>query len=490
MTLRDIHCLPNEILSDIFRLAVDATTPPFWQRSPPPRLFAELKRIENASLLTLSRVCPQWHQLALNNPTFWSNVEVNSVIGEPPLVLRRTLDLLNVRLARTRDAPLAISLIQHAGIRGFHPRILHLLAQHSERWESVRILNSGAESLQELDTAVVARRGGLPRLTKFDLNIRAPTAEFPAIAAAPRLATLRLNAPQLRSLSFAEILRHNPLQVLRCGVASPEDFAVAVALLPKLPSSAEFHFVINIDYDTDLRAHTSMCLPSITAHIAALGCSWMHDSHAHQMPAILEHVLASLTLPKLGQFHLACNTFPHLLLQWPHAQFLALSDRSDFVRCLKTLRIAEARISKDDLLEILSVLAVLEHLEVGDAPERLGRLREVVDKREGVLISNSFLRAMTCQPEQACFVPRLRCFSCVSRLAFTPRVLEDFVTSRVTRLAHSGSIILFDVRIHLCYSPTSYDVRRQTEAVRVGLWELAAQAKFVYQVGEEYISTE
>ncbi|KAJ6461467.1 hypothetical protein C8R45DRAFT_1108691 [Mycena sanguinolenta] len=478
MTLRDIHCLPNEILSDIFRLAVDATTPPFWQRSPPPRLFAELKRIENAPLLTLSRVCPQWHQLALNNPTFWSNVQVNSVIGEPPLVLRRTLDLLNVRLARTRDAPLVISLIQHAGIRGFHPRILPISCIC---WRSTRI---------ELDNAVVARRGGLPRLRNFHLNIRAPTAEFPVIAAAPRLATLRLNAPQLRSLSFAEILRHNPLQVLRCGVASPKDFAVAVALLPKLPSRAEFHFVINIDYDTDLRAHTSMCLPSITAHIAGLGCSWMHDSHAHQMPAILEHVLASLTLPELDQFHLACNTFPHLLLQWPHAQFLALSDRSGLGRCLKTLRIAEARISKDDLLEILSVLEVLEHLEVGDAPERLGRLRETVDKHEGVLISNSFLRAMTCQPEQDCFVPRLRYFSCVSRLAFAPRVLEDFVTSRVTRLALSGSIILFDVRIHLCYSPTSYNVRRQTEAVRVGLWELAAQTKFVYQVGGEYISPE
>jgi hypothetical protein len=183
-------------------------------------------------------------------------------------------------------------------------------------------------------------------------------------------------------------------------------------------------------------------LPSITAPISTLACRAAFEFHPHHLSSVLNQIFASLTLPELRQLLLGCDVYTRLVLEWPHTQFLALCERSNLGRCLKTLRMAEVRIAERDLLEILSVLEALEHLEVGDPPGTLGES----NGSELVLITDSFLRAMTRARGQDCLVPRLTYFACVSRLVFTHGLIVDFATSRLAQ--SSDSPFLFHVCIH------------------------------------------
>ncbi|KAJ7489741.1 hypothetical protein B0H11DRAFT_2229762 [Mycena galericulata] len=462
-----IHSLPTETLTDIFRYAVAAVTPNFWRFTPPPILQREFERLANAPLLTLSQVCSRWHDIAINTPTLWSDVKVKGVLGRTRRTLEKTIRLLSTRLERSRDAPLSVSLTCDDDIRPPHRRIFHLLAQHSHRWESACLV----WFRKGLDMSVL--RGRLPRLKRLSIDVaRLSPARGDFFGIAPRLDNLCIFAPQLHSKSFDAILRRKQLRSLECAVMFHWEFGDAISFLPSLPVGADFHLTINLDRRI-FKSHWTMPLrlPSITASISTLVCRTVEEFHPHHVSSVLEQIFASLTLPKLRQVRLGCNVYPQLVLDWPHTQFLALCERSDLCRCLKTLRIAEVRIAEIDLLEVLSVLEALEHLEVGDAPGS-----------ESVLITDSFLRAMTCVPAQACLVPRLSYFACVSRLAFTHSLLGDFVTSRLARL--SDSPILF----HVCIHPLPESDARLKYAVRTILWELAASNKqFVYQSGEEYI---
>ncbi|KAJ7849660.1 hypothetical protein B0H14DRAFT_2765229 [Mycena olivaceomarginata] len=464
-----IHSLPSETLSDIFRFAVAAVTPKFWQLTP--LLQAELERVANAPLLILSRVCSRWHDIAINNPTFWSDVEINGVSGRTPSALEKTIRLLNARLERSRDAPLSLLLRCGGDSQPLHTRIFYLLAQHSHRWETVYAVGS----LEGVDTSVL--RGRLPRLRKLALNVSPETVDFFGIA--PRLDNLCIPAPLLHSESFGAILRRKQLRSFGCVVMFRREFEEAISLLPELPVATDFYLTIDLDRRI-FQSHWTMPLhlPSITAPISTLACRTVEEFHPHHLSSALSQIFASLTLPKLRQVLLGCSVYPQLVLEWPHTQFLALCERSDLGRCLKTLRIAEVRMAERDLLEILSVLEALEHLEVGDAPGNVGESND----SELVLITDSFLRAMTWAPAQDSLVPRLSYFACVSRLVFTHGLVVDFVTSRFARL--SDSPILF----HFCIHPLPESDACLNSAVHTKLWELAAGNKqFVYQSGEEYI---
>lgn len=148
----NIDSMPTETLSAIFRLAFTTAIPDFWSH-PAPALQTELKRVANAPLLIMSRVCSQWHDIAINTPNFWSDVEVNGVSGRTPSELETTIALLSARLERSRDAPLSISITCEDDCQPFHPHIFELLAQHSPRWEIVLI----GYSLEGVDTRYYRR---------------------------------------------------------------------------------------------------------------------------------------------------------------------------------------------------------------------------------------------------------------------------------------------------------------------------------------------
>ncbi|KAJ6496009.1 hypothetical protein C8R45DRAFT_1131710 [Mycena sanguinolenta] len=438
----DIHSLPTETLSDIFRIAVAAVTPSFWELGAPAVLRTELERIAGAPLLILSRVCSRWHsETAIHHPTFWSNIEVNGVTGNTPSLFETTITLLNARLRRSRDAPLSVSIFREDD-QPFHPDVFLLLVRHSHRWEEAHFFGS----LQGLDTSALS--GNLPRLKTFGVNLRFETVEFFQIA--PHLENLYLNAPLVHSEFCAKILHRKQLRSLRCGVMLPANFQGAISLLPKLPATTDFYLIINLDTRVILQHHTflqCMLIPSTTSLISTLTCELVQDFHPHHMSSVLNQVFESLTLPQLRKLLLCCAAYPRRVLEWPHAQFIELCERSNLGRSLKSLRIAEVRIAEKDLLETLSVLPALEHLEVGDAPEKVssGEGEGKHDGLDSVLIADSFLQALTCRSLEDCLAPHLSYFACVSHLAFTPSHLVDFATSRLALL--SDSLISFhDVR--------------------------------------------
>ncbi|KAJ7215780.1 hypothetical protein B0H12DRAFT_1329552, partial [Mycena haematopus] len=480
MAPRDIHSLPTETFSDIFLSAVAAVTPTFWQSSPT-SLQTELERIANAPLLILSRVCSRWHEMALNNPTFWSNVEVHGVIGHRPSVLESTIGLLNARLERSRDAPLSISLRCNSN-QPLHPRIFHLLAQHSPRWEKAQVIGSLRPGL---DTSLL--KGRLPRLNSLAILLTDGLETVELLGIAPHLEHLSLTAPLPSSKSLGEIIRSKQLRSFQCMVFFPEGFEDAASLLP---AATDFGLTIALDIPRRYTSLKRMHIPSLIASISTLECIALKTFDPPCMSSVLNHLFASLTVPQLRRLTLGCSVYPQLVLEWPHTQFLVLCERSDLGRCLKTLHIAEVRIAQSDLLEILSVLEALEHLEVGDAPREAGKRSGKVGKRSGkgrkrddsesALITDSFLQKMTCAPAKDCLVPHLSYFACVSRLAFTHTLLVDFITSRMARLSEASTLF------HVCIHPFPESDASFISAVHTRLWELAAaNNKFVYEAGEE-----
>ncbi|KAJ6484869.1 hypothetical protein C8R45DRAFT_1099021 [Mycena sanguinolenta] len=468
MTTRcDIHSLPIEILSEIFRSTVAAATPKFWGTTTRV-LQTELKRIANAPLLVVSQVCSRWHETAINNSSFWSTIEVHSVVGgHTPPVLERTIRLLNARLERSRDAPLLVSLLIDTPL---HPHIFHLLSQHSHRWERLDVVGPP----RGLETSVLRHR--LPRLKKLVITSLLETAEWRSLANAPRLEILCLTAPLVQTPFVTELLRLNPPRTLDCMALLPRHFGPMRSLVFNLPATTDVELTVDIDSAACRQQYyslESMCLLAITGSISTLLCSALEEFHPDDMSLILDHLLASLAVRQVKKLFFACRAYPRLAFEWPHLQFLALCRRSNLGRSVTELRIAEVRISQGDLLEILSVLKVLEHLEIGDTLD--------------TLITDGSLGKMTCAPGQETLVPRLSHLAFVSRLVFTHSLIADFVMSRVARLSQSFTLL------HLCIHPfpkTDAALIEAVEAVRMVLWELAASNDgFKYEIGQEYVSS-
>ncbi|KAJ6484163.1 hypothetical protein C8R45DRAFT_1000319 [Mycena sanguinolenta] len=487
MAHRDIHCLPAETLSEIFRSAVAAVTPPFWgsRQSTPtqePQAELELERIANAPLLILSQVCSRWHEMAINTPTLWSTVEVSSIIGQTSALVERTIMLLNARLARSRDTVLSVSLWLNRDSLPFHPRIFALLAEHSNRWESVQVVGS----LHGLDTSVL--RGKLLRLTTLAIPGDPDTVQTFAIG--PRLEKVCIATPLLHAQSFNEFLRLQHLRSFECVGVHPMEFQVMSSWMaqPRATSVVQLHltFVINCynffpQYNTSLK---HMCLPSIAGCISSFNvCTTMREFNACDMATVVERIFAGVTARQLQRLTMGCSGYPQLALQWPHTEFLGLCERSGLAHSLRTLRIVEVRIAESDLLQVLSLLAALERLEVGDAPEEPGTSTQRGKFGDSTdLITDSLLGAMSQAPGRDCLVPSLSYFACVSRLTFTHGLLVDFAAFRVARL--SGSSSSFHLRIRR-FPGTDIAV---TSAMRTALGDLAAASgKFTYEAGEMYL---
>ncbi|KAJ7163711.1 hypothetical protein C8R46DRAFT_1352435 [Mycena filopes] len=394
-----------------------------------------------------------WHGIALENPTLWSNIEINynCVLGSTQSTTEKTLELLSARLERSRDARLSISL--RASVpsaydsQPIHPRFFDLLAQHWQRWERVY---AGC-SLKGADVSVLQRR--LPSLKSLTLYGVPDTLEF--FGASPLLDKLMLGPTALkRTTALAAILRYGKLRSFTCLAIAPSHFREAISLLPKLHVGADFQLATCLD-PRIIRSHWSFSLdlPSICAPISTLAC-------------IAEYEFQPSQLCSLGKVIFQCRLYPRFVHEWPHSAFLSLCQRSNLGRCLKTLRIVDVRITGRDLLEVLSVLEALEHLEVGE------------------LITDNFLRALTWTAGHDCLVPRLSYLTCVSRFAFTHGRLVDLVASRLPRPATSQSLL------HLYIYPFPGSAVFLDSTAHTMLQNLmAVNRRFVYLSGEDYMST-
>ncbi|KAJ7607501.1 hypothetical protein FB45DRAFT_1040188 [Roridomyces roridus] len=72
-----------------------------------PLLETELQRLANAPLRTLSEVCSCWHEMTMNSPTLWTQVDVHRIVEHK---LEAAIRMLQDLLARYHDAPLFIQL--------------------------------------------------------------------------------------------------------------------------------------------------------------------------------------------------------------------------------------------------------------------------------------------------------------------------------------------------------------------------------------------
>ncbi|KAJ6503942.1 hypothetical protein C8R45DRAFT_1186064 [Mycena sanguinolenta] len=244
-----------------------------------------------------------------------------------------------------------------------------------------------------------------------------------------------------------------------------------ISVLPKLPPETYFYLATELDSRSSRRQHPFKNPPasSVTSSISTLLCEVTDIVEPRQMDSILNHIFASLTLPRLQCLLLGCDVYPGHMLEFPQAQFLGLSEPSDLCHSLHTLHIAEVRIVAGDLLQILAVLDGLQYLEIGDTSERLKhRIRAHERDDPGAVILPR--RTMTCAPAQNCLVPRLSYFARVSRFVVTDSVLVDFAASRVARLSSSWSSfhILNILRVSAC-TRLHARVRERTriKAVRV-----------------------
>src|ERR1700761_7301822 len=138
------------------------------------------------------------------------------------------------------------------------------------------------------------------------------------------------------------------------------------------------------------------------------------NGHSQYSLEILAQILASLTLPALREIGFCWVYYPRGSLEWPHAQFLALSKRSGFAHTLKSLNVAHVRIAEPALLEVLSMLTSLEELQIAD------KWKVHSEGADVVLITDSLLRAIPCATSGAdaadsdttWLIPQLRVLRC------------------------------------------------------------------------------
>lgn len=123
---------------------------------------------------------------------------------------------------------------------------------------------------------------------------------------------------------------------------------------------------------------------------------------------------------------------------WSHDQLLALCERSAFPQSLSVLRLTNLRIPERELIQILSALPALEHLQLIDKQQKDG------PPSTEFLITDNVLRALTFPASR--LIPQRRHFACDSQLQCTSRggkrPRRVSFASRWSRTAMKHSLVL------------------------------------------------
>ncbi|KAJ7435995.1 hypothetical protein B0H11DRAFT_2366086 [Mycena galericulata] len=122
-------------------------------------------------------------------------------------------------------------------------------------------------------------------------------------------------------------------------------------------------------------------------------------------------------------------------MYWPHSEFLAISARSAFDCHLHTLRLTHVVITELELLESLSVLPLLQRLEITDHHFSSDGLRA-----NQHLIMSSLFAILTRTPDSSSLVHDLRYLSCWSLLQFDVMDYLDFLLSRLQDVSFKAEL--------------------------------------------------
>ncbi|KAJ7197360.1 hypothetical protein GGX14DRAFT_667838 [Mycena pura] len=414
---------PPELLIEIF--SYNASVIPDFDTK---QLWTALDRLANVGLLTLSQVCSRWHSLVLDTPALWSSLHLNGVLWRTRRSLLKTIPLLSAALERSKNAPLSVKIVETHSGRGTmttHHSVFQLLAQHSRRWRTADFFF--AESPLDMDLSCL--KGKLPLLQSlvFINGTMSPC---------PHTVDFFVGAPLLKSLTFfmgafdATFVPVPQLTYLACCAMTATDTTSIFSLASKLPRDAWLYLALGYGPNT-WPAYTTQSTPLYRLAISRLKI--YQDPHMQKASLPLAQIFESITLPSLKKLELTYNR--PLFLQWPHEQFHQLCERSAFPQCLRVLCIGNLHIPERELIQVLSALHALEHLEISYKRAN-GQFKFSNTYSSDRLITDNVLRALTSPAPRP--IPRLRHFACDSFwLQCSCDAFVDFVRSRLEESAPS-----------------------------------------------------
>ncbi|KAG8937142.1 hypothetical protein FRC02_003817 [Tulasnella sp. 418] len=190
-TLAPVHCLPAELLCEIFELHTseiheDALTTftiheeylrgdetEDWHHP------GGMKSIYSRTV-NVATVCSHWYQLALTTPRLWCYLDS-----------RHSLDLTSLLLERSASTPLHISCLKGVD-QGHEGRFMGLIEPHLERWISFNTA-SGNPTLLE---SIIADERSTPSLERFIIHRCGWVRSVPSfiVEQSPRLHDLHIAA--------------------------------------------------------------------------------------------------------------------------------------------------------------------------------------------------------------------------------------------------------------------------------------------------------
>ncbi|KAJ6597562.1 hypothetical protein DFH09DRAFT_1132159 [Mycena vulgaris] len=415
--LSPIRRLPSEILVEIFALYERSFTPVFDARpKSSSSLDIEMSRLAKTSLLAVSAVCARWHTIVMGTPTLWTTIELHSDLWSGPAAKPDTvLSLLQAVLERGGNNLLDLVITVPKG-NASHGPALELLAAHSERWQSARIISWDA-GLEHFSAA----KGRLPRLETLMLGGTPSPIDIFEIA--PRLEDLEVastpfSVVELPKLPLHQLKGFRCMELWGCGELMQLGMSPTLSLMPHLTEQAEFDLQLSHIDEFPGFVPSDASLAPITSQIYSFVVDVGIGFDAASIKNTLAKIADSLTLPALEHLIMNSQEYPRLVLPWPHSQFLGLAARSSFHVHLLSLDLHHSVITEAELLECLDALPSLEDLTIADHTDHH-------------LITDSLFAALTRSPS-ACLTPHLRSLSCLSTLRFDDSVWLQFVLSRLT----------------------------------------------------------
>ncbi|KAJ6454382.1 hypothetical protein C8R45DRAFT_1037954 [Mycena sanguinolenta] len=404
-----VRRLPSEIVAEIFAsipntvdTVNDATT-------------IALRTLARADILAVSQVCARWRAIALGTSSLWTTIRLYPGLWGTVGTATKVTPLLESALTRSGQCPLTIYSNTDGAM--FHGPALELLAQHSARWRAGTFI-APASDFQSFSGA----RGNLPILESLEINATGsqPVAVFEI---APNLRNFVIREPGGPPISTPALTQVSTIKHLNL---SSGDIADVIAATSHLSPANRFTLQFYLDDWTSTRTATlNLGITPTSSDIGHLSIELLGEFFKHHCTAALSAIFGAITLPHLTSLSFASEAYPRFPLQWPHAQFLALTQRSAFRAHLRELDLRDVQITEAQLLQCLAALPALTTLAIADH-RRAGRGVNLV------LITDTLLRALTLtRTPNNPLVPRLHTLRLRSRLEFDDNVFREFVMSRV-----------------------------------------------------------
>ncbi|KAJ7895341.1 hypothetical protein B0H13DRAFT_2276277 [Mycena leptocephala] len=423
--LAPIRRLPSEVLVQIFEECEGPKEDPdsLEPMVRMPSLADDMERLARKPLLTVSQVCTRWHEIVLGKPTFWDNIDLHSIdLWRTEKAVKKALSLLKLAPDRGRNTLLTfgISIILDMDCAG----ALRLLAQHCKRWKMASFYCSSSD-LQHLRGV----KGKLPLLEALEFDIFGPEVHDPDVSClmgpfevAPRLTKLSVGGLILPGHAVGHL---DKLHTFECLSQQSSTVAGAISFMSGLPSAIEFHLQISFDNWED-DGNAAGIAPSTSSDILSFSIDVWYYFEPEHCVEVLTDIFTSLTLSRLRTLKFRSRESPFSLISFPHSAFMDLAKRSAFQTHLLSLGLCDVVITEAELVEVLAVLPLLQHLKIAD--------HQIIHNRGAnmLLITDSLFSLLTLTPEPHTprLVPHLQSLHCQSLLQFDDHIYLNFLFSR------------------------------------------------------------